>query len=125
MNNKIKNRFLRLAFLLNGLIFLFAGAMLISDNKVVFGILQLLASILNLSMIIHFRNENAKKKIEYAILIANIIVSLSIAIDYILSGKLYIQYMWIMAAVMSAIAVIIQVKREKRLTDKNRINNLL
>jgi len=118
VNSKRKDKFSKIAFLLNGILFLIAGIGLVNDSKLTLGILQLFAAILNLAMIINFKNERAKGILEYAILTMNIIVSLSIALDYILLGKSYIQYAWIIAAFVSLIALI---KRRKSLASKKKV----
>ena len=64
--------------------------MLIGDNKLVLGILQLLAPILNISMIVKIRNEKTSEKLNYAILVMNVIICMSISIDYMLANTSYI-----------------------------------
>lgn len=116
MNSKRKNKFSKIAFLLNGLLFLIAGIGLIKDSKLTLGILQLFAAMINLAMILNFKNEKIKRMLDYAILMMNIVVSLSIAVDYMLVGKSFIQYAWIIAAFVSLIALI---KKRKALTSNS------
>ena len=66
------------------------GIVLIGDNKLVLGILQLLAPILNISMIVKIRNEKTSEKLNYAILVMNVIICISISIDYMLANTSYI-----------------------------------
>jgi hypothetical protein len=110
-----KNRFTKLAFSINGLLFLMGGISLINDGKSILGVIQLLASIFNITMILKIRNKSSIEKLNYIILAMNIVVCLSIAIDNILAGKLYIQFVWIIAAIVSLVALILQIKRKKTL----------
>lgn len=117
MNAKIKNKLNRIVFLLNGFLFLLGGIVLIDETKWTFGVLHFLGSALNLGMIIKFENKKTKEIIEYAVLAVNVVVSLAIAIDYQLAGKAYIQYAWLMAAIMSSVALGIHIKRRKAIPD--------
>ena len=101
----------RVAFSLNGALFLLGGIVLIDEGKLVLGIIQLLASILNISMIIKISNKQKVEKLNYVILAMNVVVCLSIAIDYMLANTSYIQYVWILAAIVSLIALLIQMKK--------------
>lgn len=73
--------------------------------------LQLLAAFLNLSMLVPFKSRPMKGKLELGILVMNILVALSIAIDYILIGKTYIQYAWMLVAIMSCVTLLIKLRR--------------
>lgn len=110
---KKKKKLTKIVFALNGFLFLMGGVLLISDNKLIFGIIQLVASVLNIGMILKFRDDRTMKKLNYATLAMNVIVCTSIAIDNILVGKMYIQYIWFFAAFMSLVALTIQVKKTK------------
>ena len=95
------------------------GIGLITDNKLIFGFLQILASVLNIYMLINFKNEKPTKNNELSVLILHIIVCISISVDFIHSGKLYIQYAWMIAALMSMMALVMQFRKKK----KTLINN--
>ncbi|MBX2841590.1 MAG: hypothetical protein KTR26_07445 [Flammeovirgaceae bacterium] len=43
----------------------------------------------------------------------NIIVATSVSLDYYLSGKMYIQYAWVLAAVFSLVALIVEFRKRK------------
>lgn len=110
MNNK--NKLNIIAFLLNGILFLMGGILLINDGKLTFATIQVLASILNIIMVFKIRNKGKIEKLNYILLAMNIIVCIAIAIDYILEGKSYIQFVWIFAAILSLVALIIEMKKK-------------
>ena len=110
---KKKNKLIKIAFLLNGLLFLVGGIVLINEGKLIFGIIQILASILNITMILKIRNKKTIEILNYLILAMNIIVCISIAVDNILANKSYIQFAWIIAAIVSLVAIIVQIKKRK------------
>lgn len=112
---KKKNKLNIIAYSLNGLLFLMGGVLLINDGKLIFATIQLLASILNIIMVLKIRKKRKIEKLNYIILAMNIIVCISVAIDYILANKSYIQFVWFFAAVLSFVALILQMKRKKSL----------
>lgn len=105
---KKKERLEKIVYALNGFLFLLGTITLISDTKLIYGIIQLIAALLNFSMIVKFRNSKTEQKMHYAVLGMNVIVCCSIFIDHIQSGKKYIQYVWLLAAVASLIALFIK-----------------
>ncbi len=117
---KKKNRLELVAFSLNGFLFLLGGVVLIDENKIVLGIIQLVSSLLNILMIVRIRNKKRVEKLNHAILVMNVIVCISVGIDYMLANKTYIQYAWFFAAVVSLVALIIQIRKKKTLSS-NRI----
>ena len=112
------NKLTRIAFALNGSLFLLGGILLLGDSKYAFAIIQLLAAVLNIAMLLKIRSTKTVNKLNYAILIMNVIVCLSIATDSFMSGKSYIQYAWILAAIVSFVALLIQRKKIRVSTDK-------
>lgn len=116
MNQQRKERITRAVFVLNGFLFLLGGVGLLNDGKIVFGIAQIIASVLNFGMLSKFRKTEYKYLLELLILVVNVIVCVLIAIDYIQMGKMYIQYMWIIAAIISTIALIVKLVKDKPLS---------
>lgn len=108
-----KNKLARIAFALNGSLFLMGGILLAGDDKYAFALIQILAAVLNIAMLLRITNSKTVNKLNYAILIMNVVVCLSIAIDSFMVGKSYIQYAWIIAAVVSFVALLIQVKKNR------------
>lgn len=108
---KTKNKLAKVAFVLNGVLFLMGGVLLIGEGKNVFGIIQFLASILNIAILLNFRNKRSVSKLNIAIFVINLLVCLSISLDYFLAGKSYIQYLYIVAAIISFVALRIQMER--------------
>ncbi len=111
MDNKRKERLTKIAFFFNGFLFLMGGIGLIGEDKIAFGSIQILAGIINLAMLIRFKNETLKDRLNWLILLMNVIVALSVALDYHWAGKQYIQYAWVLAAVMSVVAMVVQWRR--------------
>lgn len=111
MEQQRKARLVRAASLINGVLFLMGGIQLMGEDKLLYGTLQLLAAMLNLAMLVPFKNDGVKQKLNLAILFMNIVVSLSVAINYQRSGSSYIQYAWAAATVMAAFAFGVQLKR--------------
>ena len=103
-----------IAFVLNGMLFLLGAWGFINDQKLFFAAIQLLASLLNFGMIWNLRKGLNKSWLELTILFMNIIVALTVAIDYIQAGKTYIQYAWFFAAFMSAIAFLIKANNNRK-----------
>ena len=120
MKPEQKKRFIRLANLLNGLIFLLGAVALLKESKTVLAIPQLVASVLNFSLLLKIRNDKLALGMSIAVFVLNILVCLTIAVDYFLSGSSYIQYAWILAAVLSLIALIFLLKRFKNRPDEVR-----
>ena len=108
-----KRKISRILFILNSFLFLISGIDLLTNNKLIFASLQIFAAMLNLSMIVEFKHKQINKKIELLVLVMNIIICIFMAFDYIQSGKSYIQYIWMFAAIMSAIALLIQLQKNK------------
>jgi len=86
------------------------------EDKPVFGIIQILASVPNFGVLLSSRNKTANEALKFSTLVMNIIVCLSIGIDAVLSGKTYIQYAWFLAALISTIALVIQLKKGRTAT---------
>lgn len=85
---------------------------LISDQKLWFAIIQLIAAIFNFLMLIPVKNILVKHRISQLVFLMNVIVALSISIDSIQQGKQYIQYVWMVAALCSLIALILFSKKK-------------
>ena len=90
------------------------GILLAGDGKYAFALIQILTAVLNIAMLLRITNSKTVNKLNYAILIMNVVVCLSIAIDSFMVGKSYIQYAWIIAAIVSFVALLVQVKKNRR-----------
>lgn len=113
MNSNKKARIIKTTFILNAFLFLLGGIDLIELQQPIFGSLHLLAGFCNLLLVITFKNEAIKRKLNYLVLIFNCIVATIIAINCFNNGKQYIQYVWILAAVLSLFVLLMQLKQEK------------
>lgn len=113
MNSEKKARIIKITFILNAFLFLLGGIDLIELQQPIFGSLHLLAGFSNLLLVITFKNEILKKKLNYLVLIFNIIVATTIAINCFNNGKQYIQYAWILAALLSLLVLLTQLKQQK------------
>lgn len=113
MNTEKKKRNTKRTFLANGAVFILGAAILYDDGKIMLASLQMLAGICNWLMVI-LADEKQKEKLNYIVLVFNIIVALATSIDYFISGKKYIQYAWIIIAVLSFIPLIKVVRKNSR-----------
>lgn len=113
MNTKRKNRIIRISFLLNGFLFLMGGVNLMGEQKILFGLIQIIAAILNFGMLTNIKSETNKYHLSISIFIVNIFVAISIAVNYIQSGTQYIQYVWFLVAFLTLGATIIQIRKHK------------
>ena len=110
---KNKKKVAKIAFIINGFLFLMNGIVLINENQLLFGLLYLLAVIFNFGMLYNFKNFKVNESFDYVIFVLNIIISIIVAIQYIQAGKSYIQYAWFIAALFSTIALILKIKKRK------------
>ena len=104
-----KKRLTRSMFMLNALLFIVSGLSLLGEQKFAFGIIQIIGGIINFAML--FLTEKHQKNGSLLILVINVIVSLLVAYDFVKSGKTYLQYAWIMAAIFYLTAFIISYKK--------------
>lgn len=120
MKNKAK--LTDLAFVINGFVFLLGGSLLLEEGKSIMALIQWLAFLLNLAMVLKFWKRRVMERLSYSILFMNVVACLSMAIDAIISGKSFIQYAWILAALISIIALVIHYRNrqigEERLHSK-------
>ena len=111
--NAKKQKLLRATAFLNGFLFLMGGFSFINDGKLLFGSIQLLASVLN---ILSGLNVSIVKKwgraLRLGIGFLNVMVAATVAVDYYQSDTQYIQYAWAFAAIMNLIALFIQWRKE-------------
>ncbi|XOV93619.1 MAG: hypothetical protein ACFHWX_02690 [Bacteroidota bacterium] len=113
MNSSRKERLTKITFILNGTLFLLGGVAVIDEGNLALGLFQLFTSLLNYVMLIRFSNTRIRQGFEYAMYIMNIVIALLVAFEYIKMGKSYIQYAWILAAILSAFAFIVHVRKKK------------
>jgi len=112
MNPLKRKRLEKIAFLLNGMIFIFGGMILFDEAKPVAGIIQLVTGLSNLVML-RLHTEHRKRFVNRIILILNILVAIGVSADYFMTGKKYIQYVWIAVAVISTVNLIIDFRKGK------------
>ena len=115
-----KARLTKIVFGLNGVLFLLGGITLLEEAKVVLALIQLIAAITNLAMLPRFIPEARKVYLSIIVLIMNVVVNASIFYDYLMAGKQYIQYVWLLAALLSVVALVVIVRRGRhgRLPEK-------
>ena len=102
------SKFHRMAFVINGIVFMLGSMVFMEDNKPFFGIVLLLAGLVNLAGLIpRLRNVTG-----FWVQIMNIIVAIITAWDYFDSGKKYIQYAWILVAAFSSFLFIQQYRNK-------------
>ena len=103
---------MRVPFALNGFLFALGGFTLINEHAIWSGLIQIFASLLNFSILLKSINIRWRSRINEAILIMNIVVALSIASNYHTSGKSYIQYAWLMTALMSFVVLFLYFRKK-------------
>lgn len=113
MKPERKERINRLVFTLNGFLFVLGGIAPLIEGKLFLGGIQLAAGLFNLLLLLPFTQIRTRVWLNRVVLLLNIVVAISVALDYISAGKRFIQYVWFLAALGSFIALWIQVKREK------------
>lgn len=106
-----KHKLSTIVFIINGLLFFLGGAGLLSEGKYVFGLIQVVAGISNMAILVGTRKSHRRHILNLVILLMNVLVAGSIAWDYTLAGKQYIQYAWLVAALMSLAAFAIQLRK--------------
>lgn len=106
-----KQKLERVTYGLNGGLFLLAGSTLLMGQQYWFAVLQLLAAGINFSLLWPRLAMRSKRNLNYAVLLMNVVVAVATAIDYHLTGKQYIQYVWLLAAFFSVVAFILIYKR--------------
>jgi hypothetical protein len=112
MDQSKRKRPERFSFLLNGIIFIFGGLILFHDGKTILGIIQLVTGFSNLVML-RLHTERTRRFVNRIILILNILVAISVSADYFITGKKYLQYVWIAVAAISLVSLIIDFRRRK------------
>lgn len=111
MSSKRKKRLARFGFILGGLLFLMNGIAALSQTQFVFGLLQLVGALLNFGMLVKLKSIDAKQKLTNYIFGINSIIALVIAFQYVKTGGRYIQYVWILTAVVYMLALITKNKK--------------
>ncbi|WP_422360014.1 hypothetical protein [Reichenbachiella sp.] len=106
-----KHKLSTIVFVVNGILFFLGGAGLLGEGKVIFGAIQIVAGACNIAILIGTRKSHRRHIINLLILLMNVVVAGSISWDYTLAGKQYIQYAWLVAALMSLAAFAIQLRK--------------
>lgn len=103
----------RFLFILNGMLFLMGVFSLIDEAKFIQATVQGVAGIINLIMFIRTRNDHKQFKGHLLIFLMNVIICLMVAYDLHTSGKTYIQFVWLLSAALSAIAMVVFYRKER------------
>jgi len=106
MSKNKKEKLYKVPTILNAFLFVFSGFTFIGSNKILFGIIQIVAGSLNLILLPNRIPQKTKTIFSYLVFVFNIIVAVTISIDYFNAGKEYIQYVWIVVALISLFALI-------------------
>ncbi len=117
MKAKRKAKLFRFSFLLNAFIFFIGGLSLLEDGKNPLAILQFVTALFNLFMLLKKLSPKKRITLNYIILILNILVAASVAFDYYFMGKGKITYLWFFAAIMYTVALIVQIRKQRRSED--------
>lgn len=103
-----KERILRFGFILGGFLLLMNGVVAISQTKLLYGLIQILGSILNFGMLLNLKSVNYKQKLEDLIFVMNSVIALIVAFEYINLGGKYIQYVWIFTSILYIAVLVIK-----------------
>ena len=117
MKKAKRKRLSKIVGALNGALFLMGAFSLFGEGKIFFGVLQLIASVFNFIGLARFGNLNVNFFFQQAILLMNVIVALSVAIDYVNKGTQYIQYVWMLTALLSLGVFVLFLRRKVPLND--------
>ena len=99
-------------FMLTAFLFLLSGITFTQDGKTFFGAIQISAGLFNLFAGIKVAKGKAiSKNINLILGLMNIVVAIIIAVDYFNAGAKYIQYVWILVAMITAVALWVQTKK--------------
>ncbi len=113
MKAKRKQRVIRAVSISSGMIFLMGALDFMSNGKIAFGALQIVAGLLNLlSALPEDRLPRWRLGLKYGVLALNVLVAITVAIDYAQAGTQYIQYAWAIVAIISTVALIIQWRKD-------------
>lgn len=115
MDQKKKHKISLATFLLSGFLFVLGGITLIEESKLVLGGIQLLAGVFNIA-VLAYKNPVVKAKLEIVILTFNVLVAITVAIDYILEGRKFLQYAWFLTAFLSAITLVVTYRKHRQST---------
>jgi len=111
-NAEKKVKLTKIVFGLNGVLFLMGGVSLLEEGKTLLATIQLVAAGTNLAMIPRFIPDQKKRYLGMVVLAMNVVVNGSIFYDNLVAGKNYIQYVWLLAAVMSLVALVVMYRKE-------------
>lgn len=100
----------RAAPMINGVIFLLGAYLFISDGKHFFAMVSLIAAAVNFYLGLH---DQAQKSIVPVVLsdLMNFVVAMTIMWDYFSSGKKFIQFAWLLVALVYAVLLIRRIVR--------------
>lgn len=110
---KTKERLSKVVFALNAFLFLLSAIGLGEQGKWLLATIQGLAAALNIILLLRFLSMKSRKLLGQAVFIMNVLVCLSVAIDYQSSGSNYIHFAWYLAALISLLAIFINRKKAK------------
>jgi ABC-type transport system involved in cytochrome c biogenesis permease subunit len=110
-----KKRFARVAFGLNGALFLLASFDAFEAGKSTLGGVQLVAGIVNLLLLLFSHGRRGVARwLNYLTFIMNCLVALAVASDYRSSGTVYLHYVWYLVAIVSIVALFTTMRKEKK-----------
>ena len=95
------------------MLFLLGAYSLIEEAKFIQATVQGLAGIITLIMFIRTKNDLQQFKGHLMIFLMNVIICLMVAYDLHTSGKTYIQFVWLLSALLSLIAMGVFYRKER------------
>lgn len=119
MSNDRKKRFARLAFGLNGALFLLASFSALQEDKPLLFAVQLIAGVVNLLVLAFSRKPGAVRRLNYLTFIMNFVVALVVAQDYRSGGTDYLHYVWYLVALFSIVALVVVLRKERKTAAQN------
>lgn len=109
-----KEKLSRFSFVLNGFLFGLSAFTQFSEKSYLVAFIHLLAAAANLLMLVEFNSQSLKEKLNLGVFFMNVVVAVSIALQYYRSGSKYIHFVWILTAVLSSFVFVKMLNNSKR-----------
>ncbi|QAA80606.1 hypothetical protein EI546_02165 [Aequorivita sp. H23M31] len=109
---KTKNRLMKGAFAINGLLFLIGGITQLKMGDYLLAAILLLAFLLNLSRMFKLKERRELENMNYSIMVMNVIICISAGME---NSDSYFHYGWYLMAIFSAVVIVIDYNRKGKL----------
>ena len=107
MSSSRKNKFKAAPYLLNAVVFFVGGIGSLEQERFYFALLLFLISLVNLLVI----KTSDRNLANFIVMILNSVFALILAVELVVEGKKYIQYLWVAVCILSAIVALIALRK--------------